>query len=500
MNNTDLIYEVDIRELFNRFKSNINSIKTLNDIPDNFFIELKKIGVKYIWLIGMYEQSLTGKKLAFQLQELHGRYSECLSDWTEKDIASSPYAIKKYEIAKGFGGKKVFNTFRKKLRDKFDIGIILDFVPNHVALDNPIVGKNPGYFVKVNEPIPPERVENYFKHTGIKGEIFLAHGKDPFFPAWKDTLQLDYRSKSVHKYMIKELLKISELCDGVRCDMSMLLLSEVFNVNWKDYPLPGDIVPSGKEFWYDAILSVRKVNPDFLFIAEVYWDKEKTMLDLGFDYVYDKKLYDCLTQYNCPRLREYIQHTFTFEKGRLVFLENHDEQRVTSILTRDKHYACAVLSYTLPSVKLLHEGQMEGRKIPHAIQLTRIQPEKIDVEIHQFYKKLFELAQNSAIRDGYFKALIPLAAWERSPSYQNFIIYLYENDKLEKDLVVVNFSGYQSQCRVKIESFDLIGNEFLIEDRMSDQKYQRSGDEMFYEGLFLELMPYQSQIFQFKKI
>ncbi|MBU2584130.1 MAG: hypothetical protein KKH32_02235 [Bacteroidetes bacterium] len=500
MNNTELIYEVDIRELFYRFKSNLNSIKTLNDLPDSFFTELKNIGVKYIWLIGIYEQSQTGRKLAFELQELHGKYTECLSDWTENDVMASPYAIKKYEIAKDFGGIKAFRDFRQKLKERFDIGIILDFVPNHVALDNPIVEKHPEYFIRVNEPIPPERTVNYFKKEIVTGNLFLAHGKDPYFPAWKDTLQLDYRSKAVQNYMTKELIKLSNLCDGVRCDMSMLLLSEVFNSNWKDYPLPPDIVPSGKEFWYDAISAVRNVKPDFLFIAEVYWDKEKIMLDLGFDYVYDKKLYDCLTHYNCPRLREYIQHTFSFEKGRLVFLENHDEQRVASILNREKHYACAVLNYSLPAVKLLHEGQLEGRKIPHAVQLIRIQPEKIDVEIHQFYKKLFEVIQKSAIKDGYFKGLNPLPAWERSPSYQNFIIYFYENDKLEKDLVVVNFSGYQSQCKVKIESFDLFGYEFVIEDRLSDQKYQRSGDEMFYEGLFLELMPYQAQMFQFRKI
>jgi hypothetical protein len=499
MNNTELIYEVDIRELFYRFKSNISSIKNLNHIPDTFFTELKRIGVKYIWLIGIYEQSKTGKKLAFELQELHSKYMECLSDWTKKDIAASPYAIKKYEIAREFGGIKAYRIFRKKLKEKFDIGIILDFIPNHVALDNSIVEKHPEYFIRVNEPIPPERSKNYFKKTTETGNIFLAHGKDPFSPVWKDTLQLDYRSKAVQKYMTKEVVKLSELCDGLRCDMSMLILSEVFNSNWKDYPLPSDIVPSGKEFWCDAISTVRNLNPKFLFIAEVYWDKEKIMLDLGFDYVYDKKLYDCLTQYNCPRLREYIQHTFSFEKGRLVFLENHDEQRAASILPREKYYACAVLNYSLPSVKLLHEGQLEGRKIPHALQLLRIQPEKINVEIYQFYRTLFDVIHKSAIKNGYFRALNPLPAWERSPSYQNFIIYFYENDKLEKDLVVVNFSGYQSQCRVKIESFDLIGHEFIIEDRLSDQKYQRSGNEMFYDGLFLELMPYQAQIFQFRK-
>ncbi len=500
MNNHELIYQVDIRELFFRLKSSNPSIKTINDLPESYFRELKKIGVKYLWLLGIFEPSIESHRLAYELVELHQRYNESLPGWNKDDVIGSPFAIKSYSIAKEFSGKLEYLKFRKKIFKKFNMGIILDFVPNHTALDNSIVLKHPEYFIKAPVDLPNERMNDYHKIKFNQREFHLAHGKDPYFPSWKDTLQLDYRSRAVHKFMLKKLLKLSELCDGVRCDMSMLVLNEIFMQNWKDHPLPIDLVPAGKEFWYNAINEIKKINPNFLFIAEVYWDKERIMLDLGFNFVYDKKLYDCLIHNNCPRLRDYIHNTFSCEKGRLLFLENHDEQRAAAVLTKQKYFASATLTFTLPTLKLINDGQLEGRKYSHAIQLRRLMEETPDNEINQFYKKLFDEIQRSSIRNGYLKSLKPFSAWERSPSFQNFIIYLYENDKLEKDLVVINFSAYQSQCRVKIESLDLVGKEFLIEDRLSDQKYQRSGNEMFYDGLFLELMSYQAQIFRFRKL
>ncbi|MCX8009526.1 MAG: hypothetical protein N3A61_00090, partial [Ignavibacteria bacterium] len=156
--------------------------------------------------------------------------------------------------------------------------------------------------------------------------------------------------------------------------------------------------------------------------------------------------------------------------------------------------------YTFPSMQLIYDGQLEGIKFPHALQLKRLKEENKFYDIYNFYMNLFSAISNSAIKDGYFKFLLPLPAWETSLAHFNFIIYLYENEKLEKDLVVVNFSQYHSQCKVKIESYDLINNDFEIEDRLSEHSYLRSGNEMFHNGLYLDLEPYQAQIFSFKKI
>lgn len=492
-----LLYEVDTIAWLNSISRPNQKVKTLSDVPDETLQELKDLGVKYLWLLGIYEESKIGKKIAFETKELHQKYSECLPDWTERDIKSSPYAIKSYKINEQLGGAEGLKSFRKKLIEKYGIGIILDFVPNHVALDNNLVKEHPDFFIRPNENFFNLDPDNFYKLVNHNKEEYFAHGKDPFFPAWKDTLQLDYRNPNVHKYMEEQLMNIAEISDGVRCDMSMLILNDVFDWNWKNTPLPKEVIPRGKEFWAEAIRKVKKVHPEYIFIAEVYWGKEKELLDMGFDFVYDKHLYDCILHHKCYEMKNYINAIYSFERSRLVFLENHDEPRAAAVIPFNCHMAAATIVYTLPTMKLLYHGQIEGRTKPHAIQLRRMCDETINTEIYSFYKKLFYAINSSCIKDGYFKALNSIPAWEGSPSFKNFIIYLYENEKMEKDLIVVNTSEYQSQCRVKIDSYDMINKSFYLEDRLSDKRYLRNGNEMYYEGLYLDLAPLEAQIFKF---
>src|SRR5207248_10753775 len=107
------------------------------------------------------------------------------------------------------------------------------------------------------------------------GPLDLAHGRDPYFPGWPDTLQLNYRHGGLREAMVGELLTIARLCDGIRCDMAMLLLPDVFARTWGDDALPRDGTgPVDVPFWPEAIRRVKKAHPGFLFMAEVYWDLE----------------------------------------------------------------------------------------------------------------------------------------------------------------------------------------------------------------------------------
>ena len=494
-----IVYQFDIREFFFRHQQTNHKIKTLIDLPFEFFKELKALGVDYIWPLGIYEPSKESQKIAREMKELHRRYDESLPGWTIEDVIGSPYAIKSYSVSKSFGADRFYTKFKELLLKKFDLKIILDFVHNHVAIDNPIVKKHPEYFIHCVENNELKYSPDFYELKAGEKTYFIAHGRDPYFPSWKDTLQLDYRSKSVQKFMINELLKLSKKCDGVRCDMAMLGLSNIFHNNWKNYQLPNDAVPSGKEFWREAIDKVKKKNPDFIFIGEVYWDCEKDLLDLGFDYVYDKKFYDLMVKQNILLINEYIKRAFTYGRNRFLFLENHDEPRSSLVFNLDYIKVLATLVYTLPSMKLIHAGQIEGKKYPHAIQLRRIYSEPLSGELKNFYLKLLFAIKSSTITNGYFKYLNPLPAWEGSISHNNFTIFLYENEKMNIDLVVLNLSPYQSQCKVKVESYNIVDKKFLIKDRLSDEEYLRDGNEMYYDGLYFDLKPYQSQIFQFIK-
>src|SRR5262249_61010644 len=107
--------------------------------------------------------------------------------------------------------------------------------------------------------------QNYRWARRKEGNRILAYGRDPYFPGWPDTFQLNYGNSSTQEAMIGELLKIGGQCDGVRCDMAMLVLPEVFERTWH---------LSSEPFWPRAIQRVREQYPDFCFMAEAYWDLE----------------------------------------------------------------------------------------------------------------------------------------------------------------------------------------------------------------------------------
>ena len=152
---------------------------------------------------------------------------------------------------------------------------MLDHVPNHTGLDHPWIETHPNYFVGGTERDMQRQPQNFTRVETRTGPRIFAYGRDPNFDGWPDTLQLDYGNPDLQDARIAELLDIAGQCDGVRCDMAMLILPEVFRRTWGI-----EIAP----FWPRAIARVREQYPGFLFMAEVYWDLEWTLQQQGFDY------------------------------------------------------------------------------------------------------------------------------------------------------------------------------------------------------------------------
>jgi glycosidase len=152
---------------------------------------------------------------------------------------------------------------------------MLDFVPNHMGLDHPWVEEHPEYFIAGTEFDLARAPQNYTWVKRKRGDLLLAYGRDPYFAGWPDTLQLNYGNPATQVAMIGELRRIAGQCDGVRCDMAMLVLPDVFERTWGIRAEP---------FWPTAIAAVRQKHPNFLFMAEVYWDLEWTMQRQGFNY------------------------------------------------------------------------------------------------------------------------------------------------------------------------------------------------------------------------
>src|SRR4030095_10195682 len=261
-------------------------LATLDDIADSELDRVSQMGFDCVWLLSVWQTGLAGQQVSRSNPEWRHEFDETLPDLREDDIAGSGFAITDYNVHRGLGGDAALGRLRERLR-KHGLRLMLDFVPNHTGRDHHWVEDHPEYFVRGTELDLAREPRNYGWAMRKQGNFLLAYGSDPYFPGWPDPFQLNYGNPATQEAMIERLLKIAGQCDGVRCDMAMLVLPEIFERTWGI---------KAESFWPRAIGRVRERVPDFVFMAEVYWDLEWTLQQQGFDYTYDKHLYDRLRE------------------------------------------------------------------------------------------------------------------------------------------------------------------------------------------------------------
>src|SRR3989442_3180400 len=413
-----LVYEINtrcwLRELAAQLGRNPDS-PGLGSVPDAEFERWRDLGFTHIWLMGVWPTGPRSRAAALADPSLRRSLSETLSDWKEEDFAGSPFAVADYTVAHELGGELALKKFRKQLHAR-GLGLLLDFVPNHLGLDHACIIERPELFVQVPDPAPET-----FRTETKSGGRWLAHGKDPNFPGWIDTAQLDHRRADTRAAMIELLQSVAMRCDGVRCDMAMLLLNEVFAKTWEKFPCPAAAIQ--REFWADAIQVIKESQPDFLFLGEVYWDLEARLQSLGFDYTYDKRLYDYLVYRNATEVQPHLLGVSPeFVSASAHFLENHDEPRIASILSLPEHRAAALLTIGLPGLRLVHDGQLTGARIKAPVQLARRPTEPAQPEIVTFYRQLLASPVSTAVGRGTGEILKPRAAWPENPTARDFVV------------------------------------------------------------------------------
>ena len=481
-----LLLEINTRQLIRRASALLGHQATLGSIPDQLIKEWQAAGFAAVWLMGIWTTGPAGRVAAISHQGQKDEYAFVLPDWTAGDVVGSPYAIQEYKVHPDFGGNKALLRLRQRLSDR-GIAIILDFVPNHLALDHAWIKAHPGYFVRAAENKEPR--EGYF-HSGA---TLFAHGRDPNFPPWIDTVQVDYRNSLTKHAMIGVLCSIATLCDGVRCDMAMLVLSDVFQRTWGKRP---EMEPDQKEFWASAIDAVRTEHPDFTFIAESYWGLEERLQLLGFDYTYHKPLYDVLVHGKALDIWKQLQQT-EFLSRSLFFVENHDEPRIaTAIPDAHRRHAAAMIVLTLPGARLVHDGQTEGKTTRHPIQLAREREERIDSEELSFYRSLFAAFKESAIGKGTWHLLDTKTTDWNPKNAAAVFAFLWETPEGQRDLVIVNDMPQESEARILIRFQGVAGRPWKLRGRLSGKQFAREGDELCGEGLYVRLAPYEAEIFQ----
>lgn len=492
MKKNPAIYEINTRIWLRRFDTQEKKA-TLSDVPDSYWEDLREKGFAYIWLMGIWKTcESTIEKYCFD-EELVQNYSKALKDWKKEDVIGSPYAIDVYEINPAIGSEEELLNLKLKLNIK-EMKLILDFVPNHFSADTSLLKTNPEIFLSASEEFYEKDNYTFYKPFPNSDKIF-AHGRDPFFPAWQDTLQINYFNHESREFMIKQLIKITRFADGVRCDMAMLSMNNVFRNTWGGVLSSLNVDSPQKEFWETAITIIKDLKKDFLFIGEAYWELEYDLQQMGFNYTYDKKLTDRLLAGYVPEIRSHLYAEYSYQKKSLRFIENHDEERAITSFGKNKSKAAAIIISTIQGMRFYYDGQFEGKKTRIPIQLGR-EPVEQPIEcIQTFYSRLLTITSEIIFHEGKWMMRNPVSAWEHDESYNNILAWSWKYLD-ERRLVVVNYSDRFAQCRIFLD-INEYPEQFVLTDLLTGKTYTRSTKEIMDQGLFIELGNYQSHIFAY---
>jgi hypothetical protein len=273
--------------------------------------------------------------------------------------------------------------------------------------------------------------------------------------------------------------------------MAMLLLPEVFERTW------GRRMP---DFWPDVIHRVREKHPNFLLLAEVYWDLEWTLQQQGFDACYDKRLYDRLRHGDAAAIRAHLGAGLDYQDRLARFLENHDEPRAAAVFPVERHRAAAVLTYLSPGLRFLHQGQIEGRRVRVSPHLVRAPEEPVDAALESFYADLLATLRLPLVREGDWQLVASRPAGEGNPTSIDLLGMVWSGKDGERLLVAVNFSGHHAQAFLELPWGDLEGGSFRFRDRLGPWSYDRDGGDLSRRGLYLDMPPWRAHVFHVTRI
>ncbi|MFC4909536.1 hypothetical protein [Actinomadura gamaensis] len=472
-----VVYEVNTLVWLGEMERRYGRRMRLQDLPKDAWDDLAVPGADVVWLMGVWRRSPAGLEIALRSRGLVGSFTEALPGLSmTEDVAGSPYCVREYVADDRLGGPEGIAVARAEL-DRRGLGLFLDYVPNHVAPDHPWLRERPGCFVRGTrrdlDRDPAAFVE-------LDGRIY-ARGRDPNFPPWPDVVQLDAFAPETRAATAEVLSVIGEQCDGVRCDMAMLLMNDVFARTWGEFAG----APPTEEFWPDVLARVRDRHPAMVFVAEAYWDLEWSLQRQGFDYCYDKRLYDRIVHGDAESVRAHLRADPGYQRGLVRFLENHDEARAARALGPGKERAAAVMIATLPGATLWHEGQFEGREVRVPVFLARRPDEPSDAGTRRFHERLLAAVRDSGLREGDWR-LLDCRGWPDNLSSLDLVAWSRSAGR-RRHVVVVNLSGRPAQARVPLPWTDLAGREHDLHDLLTGASYRHPGAELRDPGLYVAL-------------
>lgn len=443
----------------------------LSSVPGEEWDALADLDCDAVWMMGVWQRSPVGRQIALAHSDLIAECRRILPDFIEDDLPGSPFSVKNYTVDARLGS---LGAARAELASR-GLRLILDFVPNHVARDHDWIFNHPEFFVQGDQHKLKTLPDEYFE----AGDAVIACGRDPFFPPWTDTAQLNAFSPELRETAFDTLQHIVKQCDGVRCDMAMLLLNSIFSKTWGGQ---AGSIPEA-EYWTELISGVRQVNREFLFIAEAYWDLESTLQQLGFDFCYDKRLYDRLVHDDAKSVRDHLGADLSYQQKLIRFLENHDEVRAAAALPPDRLRAAAVAIASLPGATLYDQGEFCGARIHLPVQLGRAPVEPCDQDLAGFYARLRCCTHEMKSSDGRWQ-LCEAQGWPDNQSANQLLSWTWQDDD-RRFLVVINYAGAPAQARVYLPWAHENARRWRMRDLLSGETFERDAAEMRRDGLYV---------------
>jgi hypothetical protein len=480
------LYEINTWVWLGELSARADRPVDLGSVPAAEWDAIAKLGFDAVWFMGVWERSPAGIAIANQSPNNMADFHRALPDFRPEDNVGSPYCVRQYVVDQHLGGPDGLARARGELSRR-GMGLVLDFVPNHVAPDHPWVTEHPEYFIHGTAEDARSDPGSYI----VVGNSVFACGKDPYFPAWGDVLQLNAFSPGLRSAVVDTLSTIASQCDGVRCDMAMLLLNSVFERTWGHRAG----APPPTEYWTVVIPAIKHPHPDFLFIAEAYWDLEWELQQKGFDFCYDKRLYDRLEKDSAESVRLHLCADRAYQERLLRFLENHDEPRAAAIFSPPRERAAALVVSTQVGARMFHEGQFEGRKVRLPVFLDRRPQEPVDSELQEFYRRLLAAIADPLFHEGDWR-LCERTGWSDNTSFQNILAWSWRRGE-DFCLAVVNLSDGAAQANVQIGWDEIRGKSWRLNDTFSGALFERDGDQMLSPGLYVDLQPWGYHFLRF---
>jgi hypothetical protein len=471
---------------------------TLADVRARDIEPIADLGFDLVWLTATWMIGSASRRLWRGASSMRDLRAELLPDGSDDDIVGSPYAISAYEPADSIGGAAGLAAFRARLSEA-GVGLILDFVPNHTSADHPWVRRHPDWYVHADPSEPWADPEEYFE-VRSDGRHWIAHGRDPNYPPWTDTAQLEYRHPDVPRAMTQALREVATRCDGVVCSMAMLVLDDVFRSTWGARSVAPSVAEEASpfgEFWWHATSSVREAYPRFLLIGEAYWGHEWRLQQLGFDFTYDKPLLDRQLAGDAISVAAHLRADDVYQRRSVRMLEDRNGPRIAARMSPEQERATALLDATIPGMFLVRDGQMDGARADVPVQLRREPDEPPDDRLHEFYSKLLLATNDETFRQGQSIRTEPLAAWPGNETNEGIVARLWVGQHRQLRLAVANLTAQPAQAYVPLHLPEFGGKVVQLTDLLDDDvTYVRQGDDLLTRGLYVDLPAYGGHIFR----